>query len=181
MWRRRIGGRAAGTAAALAAALVSSTTGCGHSDANPDARVTTNAVSERVIDGDTIEARVNGRSERVRLLGINTPESVDPRRPVECFGKEASARLAELLPPRTPIRLERDVEERDSYGRLLAYVLTEDGTLINVQLVAEGFAAQFTFPPNVAHTDEIRAAERTAREQRIGLWGSCDSVNRRTG
>ena len=126
------------------------------------------------IDGDTIDVRLGGRTERVRLLGIDTPETKDPRRPVQCFGKEASDHTAELLPKGTVVRLERDVEARDRYGRLLAYVFRAgDGLFVNLDLVSGGFASVYTFPPNVAHADELRAAAARARTAGAGLWGRC--------
>ena len=128
----------------------------------------------RVVDGDTIVVRMSAGEERVRLIGVDTPESVDPRRPVECFGKEASARTAALLPPGTLVRLERDVEPRDRYGRLLAYVYrTDDGTFVNRALLAEGYAQPLTIPPNVAHAADFAAVARTAREAGAGLWSAC--------
>jgi micrococcal nuclease len=134
----------------------------------------------RVVDGDTLDVRIDGAVERVRLLGIDTPESVDPRRPVECFGKEAARRTAELLPRSTVVRLVRDVEARDPYGRLLAHVYRlPDETHVNLALVAEGFAQPLTIPPNVAHRAEIAAANRTAREAGRGLWGACPPEERR--
>jgi micrococcal nuclease len=128
----------------------------------------------RVVDGDTIVVRVTGGEERVRLIGVDTPESVDPRRPVECFGKEAAARTAELLPAGTAVRLERDVEARDRYDRLLAYVYrADDGTFVNRALLEDGYAQPLTIPPNVAHAADFAAAARTAREAGAGLWSSC--------
>lgn len=130
------------------------------------------AVVERVVDGDTIVVRLGGTTEQVRLIGIDTPETSDPRRPVECFGHEAAARTAELLPAGTPVRLERDAEARDRYNRLLAYV--HRGRLfVNLALVEEGFAAAATFPPNVAHRDAIVGAAADARAAGRGLWGRC--------
>ncbi|MFN5604060.1 MAG: thermonuclease family protein, partial [Actinomycetes bacterium] len=109
----------------VAAVLVSAAFlfGCGSPDAElpPDA----NAVVERVVDGDTIDVTIDGRGDTVRLIGIDTPETKKPDTPVECYGPEASARLAELLPPGTPVRLERDIDSRDKFGRLLAYVHRE--------------------------------------------------------
>lgn len=128
----------------------------------------------RVVDGDTIVVRLDGGEERVRLLGIDTPESVDPRSPVECFGKEAAAHTASLLPVGTPVRLVRDVEARDRYDRLLAYVYrVDDGTFVNLRLVEDGYAAVLTYPPNVAHADEFVAAASQAREAGRGLWSAC--------
>jgi len=133
------------------------------------------ATVERVVDGDTLVIRVQGQTERVRLIGIDTPESVDPRRPVECFGKEAAAHLAELLPEGTPVRLERDVEARDRFDRLLAYVYRRsDGLFVNLAMAEDGFAEVATFPPNVAHVDDFTAAARAAREAERGLWQACD-------
>lgn len=129
---------------------------------------------ERVVDGDTVVVRLGGRDERVRLIGINTPETVDPRKPVQCFGKEASNRTKSLLPRGTAVRLERDVEARDRYGRLLAYVYrAQDGTFVNLALAQEGFAESLTIPPNVAYADRFAAAVADARRASRGLWGAC--------
>lgn len=133
-----------------------------------------NAVVTRVIDGDTIAVRTGGVEEHVRLIGIDTPESVKRGTEVECFGKEASAHTAELLPEGTPVVLERDVEVRDRYDRLLAYVYrASDGLFVNRALVADGFAQPATYPPNVAHTDTFVAAGRVSRASGKGLWGTC--------
>ncbi len=146
--------------------------GCGGGDT--DATGTGRAEVRRVVDGDTIEVRIGGVDETVRLLGIDTPESVDPRSPVECFGREASQHTASLLPPGTEVRLVRDVEARDRYDRLLAYVYrSDDGTFVNLALVRDGFAAVLTYPPNVAHADELTAAAAQARHDGRGLWSAC--------
>lgn len=132
------------------------------------------ATVTRTVDGDTVDVLVAGGDERVRLLGIDAPESVDPRRPVECYGKEAAARTAALLPAGTRVRLERDVEARDRYGRLLAHVYrVADGVHVNLTLVVEGYADTLTIAPNGAHAAELAAAARSARSARAGLWGSC--------
>ena len=95
----------------------------------------------RVVDGDTIVVRLGDRTETVRLIGIDTPESVARDRPDECYGAEASSRLAELLPPGTAVQLTRDVEPRDMYDRLLAYVhRPDDGLFVNLAQVADGYA-----------------------------------------
>jgi micrococcal nuclease len=135
------------------------------------------AVVRQVVDGDTLTVEIGGVEERVRLLGIDTPESVDPRRPVECFGKEAARRTAELLPRGTRVRLVRDVEARDQYRRLLAYVYRADDNLfVNLALVRDGYANVLTYPPNVAHADEFVAAAASARAGRRGLWRACSTV-----
>jgi micrococcal nuclease len=127
----------------------------------------------RVVDGDTVEVQVGGREETVRLIGIDTPETVDPRSPVECFGVEASARTKALLPEGTEVRLAADVEPRDRYDRLLAYVYRDDGTFVNLALVEDGYASVLTYPPNVAHVDEFTAAAARARDEGRGLWAAC--------
>lgn len=151
--------------------------GCGGTAAHgsPGDAVEANATVERVVDGDTLVVDTGGVDERVRLIGINTPESVDPDRPVMCFGKEASQHMAELVPEGTAVRLERDVEARDRYDRLLAYVYrAEDGEFVNLAMVTDGYAQQYTFPPNVAHNEQFGSAERAARAAGAGLWGACD-------
>lgn len=124
-----------------------------------------------VIDGDTIVVGYGRTQETVRLLGLDSPESVDPNRPVQCFGPEASDRLRALVAGGT-VRLERDAEARDRYGRLLAYVFVDE-VLINELLLAEGFAALAVYEPNVAYRSRLAAAERRARTAVVGLWRAC--------
>ena len=127
-----------------------------------------------VVDGDTVDVRIGGEVERVRLLGIDTPETVKPRTPVQCYAREASARTKALLPKGTPIRLVRDVEPRDAYGRLLAYVYRAgDGLFVNLTLAREGYAAPLPFRPNLAHAGELGAAVDAAQAAGRGLWGRC--------
>jgi micrococcal nuclease len=128
-------------------------------------------VVRKVVDGDTLE--VSG-GERVRLIGIDTPETKDPNRPVGCFGKEASRFTATVVPPGTAVRLVGDAEQRDRYGRLLAYVYRRaDGLFVNAELLRGGYAQLLTIPPNIAHTDEFTVIARQAREGSQGLWGAC--------
>jgi micrococcal nuclease len=124
---------------------------------------------ERVVDGDTFVALVAGRRERVRIIGVDTPESVAPGRPVEPYGKEASRFAEQELAGRT-VRLAGDVEPRDRYGRLLAYVWLPDGTFWNALLAAEGYAQQLTIPPNVTYADLFRRLVAEARDRDRGLW-----------
>ena len=107
----------------------------------------------------------------MRLIGIDTPESVKPGSPVECFAREASALLERLVEGRR-VRLELDVEERDRYGRLLAYVHRGE-LFVNLELVRRGYASVATFPPNVRHVEELLRAQREARAERRGQWRVC--------
>lgn len=133
---------------------------------------------EKVVDGDTLDVALAGGTERVRLLGIDTPESVKPDTPVQCFAKEASTRLRALLPDGTPVRLVRDVEERDRFGRLLAYLYRQpDGLFVNLDLVRGGYAQVLTFPPNLTHAPELERAGRDARRASRGLWGTCPAAS----
>lgn len=133
-----------------------------------------NATVVRVIDGDTIDADFGGTTERVRLIGIDTPETKKPDTPVQCFGPEASAHTAELLLADTPIRVERDAEARDDYGRLLGYVYrSSDGLFVNLDLAVGGFARPLTIEPNSTFADRFVDAARAAQAAGTGLWGSC--------
>lgn len=123
----------------------------------------------RVIDGDTIELE---GGTRVRFIGVDTPEVVDSRKAVQCFGPEASANTKELLAGGSVI-LERDITDTDVYGRLLRYVYLPDGTFVNLKLVADGYAYANTYPPDVRHAEEFVAAQAAARAAGRGLWGSC--------
>lgn len=132
----------------------------------------------RPVDGDTLVVDLDGRREHVRLIGIDTPESVAQDRPVECFGPEAKARTAELLPSGTVVRLERDVEARDRYDRLLAYVIrADDGLFVNLALVEEGYAEANEYRPNTAHQGELDAAEERAQAEGRGLWPACGGTD----
>jgi endonuclease YncB( thermonuclease family) len=132
----------------------------------------------RPVDGDTIVVDLAGHDERVRFIGIDTPESVAPNRPVECYGVEAKERTASLLPAGTRVRLERDVEARDRYDRLLAYVIRDaDGLFVNGLLVGEGYAEARAFPPNIARQGELDAAEAEAKAAGRGLWPVCGGTD----
>lgn len=142
------------------------------------------ATVSRVVDGDTVLLRLAGREESVRLLGIDTPETVKPRTPVQCFGREATDRTKALLPGGTAVRVVRDAELRDDYGRLLAYVYRRsDGLFVNLALVEDGFAVPNRYPPNVAHASVITAAARDARAAGRGIWSACppSSIPRHPG
>jgi micrococcal nuclease len=114
-------------------------------------------------------AVVRGRRERVRVIGVDTPESVDPNRPDEPYGEEASDFAKHSLDGET-VRLAGDAEPRDRYGRMLAYVWLRDGTFWNALLVAEGYAQQLTIPPNVTYAPLFRRLVAEARRNDRGLW-----------
>lgn len=133
-----------------------------------------NGTVVRVVDGDTVQLALEGGTETVRLIGVDTPETVDERKPVQCYGPEASARTKALLPVGTSVRVERDAEARDQYGRLLAYVTrAADGLFINRSLLADGYGVVLSIAPNTTHAATFRAAEAAARQARLGLWGAC--------
>ncbi len=125
----------------------------------------------RVIDGDTIE--IEG-GQKIRYIGIDTPETVDPRKPVQCFGKEASNRNKQLVEGKR-VHLEKDITETDRYGRLLRYVYLEN-IFINLLLVQEGFATSYSYPPDIKYQDKFIEAGRIARDKKNGLWGACPVV-----
>ena len=129
---------------------------------------------ERVIDGDTIEVSAAGRNETVRLLGIDTPEVHLENGQPECFGPEAAAFTASLLPPGSGVRLERDIVGRDHYGRLLAHVYRlADGLLINEAILRAGYAQPLTIEPNQAFAARYVAATVAAEREGLGLWRAC--------
>ena len=149
-------------------------TACSPPLPSPDAQGRVTAEVVEVTDGDTVILDFGGRRESVRLIGVNTPETKHPKKPVECFGPEASARTASLLPPGTEVHVERDVEARDRYERLLVYLRrASDGLFVNLDLAASGHAIPYPFPPNTAHAEEFAAAAVAAEAASLGLWGAC--------
>jgi len=124
-----------------------------------------------VVDGDTIKVNINGTVETLRLIGIDTPETVDPRKPVHCFGREASNKAKELLTGKS-VRLEADPTqgERDSYNRLLRYVFFSDGESFNKLMISQGYAHEYTHNLPYKYQAEFNEAEKYARENKLGLW-----------
>jgi micrococcal nuclease len=165
--------------ALLLAALVASSAACGRGRAGDPSLPPDVAIVSRVVDGDTLRLRLAAGQETVRLIGIDAPESVRPGTPVECFGKEAARRLRALVPPGTQVRLERDVELRDRYDRLLAYVFRRgDGLFVNEALARDGFARTASYPPNEAYADRFVDAVTDARGHERGLWHACRGRDR---
>ena len=128
-------------------------------------------VVTKVVDGDTIWVNDDGQRQKIRLIGLDTPESVDPRKPVQCFAQEASARAGTVLAGRS-VYLETDPSQDsvDRYGRLLADVWTESGRLFNLDMIAEGFAHEYTYYLPYRYQQIFRAAEDNARTHERGLW-----------
>jgi micrococcal nuclease len=127
----------------------------------------------RVVDGDTIVVALGGREERVRYIGVDTPETVKPRTPVQCFGRKASAENHRLVEGRR-VRLVADAEARDRYGRLLAYVYrASDGLFVNAELVRGGYATPLRITPNVRFAERFGTLAAQARNAGRGLWSAC--------
>lgn len=121
-----------------------------------------------VNDGDTITIVLDGKTEKVRLIGIDAPEL--DQRP---WGQKAKKHLGELLKSsQWTVSLEFDVDKRDKYGRLLCYVWTPDGMMLNSQMLKDGYAMLYTIPPNVQHVDELTKAQHEAQEKKLGIWGN---------
>lgn len=130
----------------------------------------------KIIDGDTLVVKIDNNEEIVRLIGVDTPEIKDPRKTVQCFGKEASQKAKSLMENKK-VRLESDgsQSDRDIYGRLLRYVYLEDGTLINKKLIEDGFGFEYTYKIPYKYQVEFKEAQKTAENKKMGLWadGAC--------
>jgi micrococcal nuclease len=156
----------------IAASLIASQTI--YAQAQQDLPAGEDALVARVIDGDTIEVRVNDTRFTVRYIGIDAPEMKGA--PAQtCLSRQATAANRALVQGKT-LRLEKDVSEFDKYGRLLRYAYLPDGTMINAQLVLKGFALAATYPPDVKYVDQLAAAQGQARESNAGLWSKCPQL-----
>jgi len=124
----------------------------------------------RVVDGDTVELSTG---QKVRYIGLDTPEVVDPRKPVQCYGVEASNKNKQLVLGQS-VRLEKDVSENDKYGRLLRYVWVGE-TLVQDYLIRQGYAHASAYPPDIKYQEQFTAAEAEARAANRGLWSACSS------
>jgi len=159
--------------AVLALVVLASTAGWGPWDDEPRPPPG-QAVVERVVDGDTVVVRMRGGSESVRLIGVDTPETVKPDTPVQCYGPEASAHLHGLLPEGTRVRVARDAEPRDHFGRLLLYLWrADDDRFVNLAIIRGGFGRPLSIAPNVAHERQFAEAADQARRDGRGLWSRC--------
>lgn len=125
----------------------------------------------KVVDGDTIDLDYFGKTERVRMIGVNTPESVDPRKPVECYGKEAAIEAAKLLANKmVSIESDKTQDDRDKYGRMLRYVKIKDGPFYNLEIIKRGFAYEYTFKVPYAQQKNFKSAQTDAQKNQRGLW-----------
>jgi micrococcal nuclease len=123
-----------------------------------------------VVDGDTIDVQIDGKEETIRLLLVDTPETVHPSKPVQPFGPEASDFMKELLKGEE-VELEIGISERDKYGRILAYVYTKEGKMVNELLLKKGLArVAYIFPPNTKYVDDFREIQRDAQLREKGIW-----------
>ena len=146
----------------------------------PESSNRTKAKVVRVIDGDTTDFAINGKTERVRVIGINTPETVDPRKSVECFGQEASRQAKLYLNPGLEVELEKDSSqgERDKYNRLLRYVFTDNGTLdFGKAMISLGYAYEYTYDTPYKYQAIYKLAQKEAEEGKKGLWADNACVN----
>ncbi len=127
----------------------------------------------KVVDGDTVDVKIGTKIERLRLIGIDTPETVDPRKPVQCFGKEASNKAKSILTGKS-VRLANDPTqgERDKYGRLLRYIYLADGTNFEKLMISQGYAHEYTYNIPYKYQADFKKAEKDARVAKRGLWAS---------
>lgn len=156
----------------------SKTTASNQDTAKTDSSSSSNKVSNyptfettvtRVVDGDTFHATINNKDEKIRLILVDTPETVKPNTPVQAWGPESSAYTKGVLKPGTKVNLELDVQERDPYGRILAYVYV-NGKMLNKTLLEKGLARVAVFPPNTRYVDEFRQIQEKAKQQKLGIW-----------
>lgn len=135
----------------------------------------------RISDGDTISVDMNGTEEKIRMIGVDTPETHHPSKPVQCFGRAASEFTKKFIGTQ-PVRLEADPlnDNRDRYQRLLRYVYTPDGKMLNRELVAQGYGFAYTSFP-LEKSDEFQKLEDNARENNLGLWGGCEIITNQYG
>ncbi len=125
----------------------------------------------KVIDGDTLELQLGDKIEKVRLIGVNTPETVDPRRKVECFGREASDYAKKILTgQKVSLEFDPSQDQRDKYSRLLAYLYLEDGSLFNLDLIKAGYAYEYTYKKPYLYQSQFQSAEDQAQSKQLGLW-----------
>ncbi len=136
-----------------------------------------------VVDGDTVKVSIDGKTKTIRLIGIDSPETVDPRKPVQCFGKQASAEAKSTLMDKK-VRLESDPTQgdKDKYDRLLRYVFLEDGTNFNQEMISKGFAHEYTYDLPYKYQSLFKSSEKSAMQKDLGLWSpqTCNGTTTNT-
>ena len=148
--------------------------GCAQKQATVTADGRVHGIITHVTDGDTVAVRFGSTTEKIRLIGVDTPETKHPTKPVGCWGPEASAHTKALLPPGTDVYIVRDAEARDKYKRLLAYVYrTTDNLFVNHELLAGGWGVPLSIAPNNAFETDFAAAAYSAQQANLGLWAHC--------
>jgi len=163
----------------VALAVLAVAAGCDSGGSSPETTappgaIEANATIDYVVDGDTVDVLIDGREERIRLIGIDTPETKRPDTDIQCYGPEATAFTESLLPVGTPVRIERDTVNRDDFGRLLGYVYrADDGIFVNYELVRQGFAQPLSIEPNTTYRELFVGAASAAEEANVGLWSTC--------
>lgn len=135
---------------------------------------TTTATVQHVVDGDTVYVLLNGQRTKVRLLNVSAPEIAHEQKPAECFGDEATEFLALKLPKGSKVELDFDIDRFDKYGRTLAGITYKD-EFINESLVAGGYATAMKVKPNVKHYEQLRAAQQSAQQAKLGLFAPQNS------
>jgi micrococcal nuclease len=130
-----------------------------------------------VLDGDTLEIKMGKKTEKVRMIGIDTPETLDPRKPIQCYGKESSNETKSMLLGRS-VTLASDPTQyvKDKFGRFLAYVYRDDGLFVNQRLLEQGYAREYTYGRAYKFQKEFKALEASAQDQKKGLWEYCNDM-----
>jgi micrococcal nuclease len=129
----------------------------------------------KIVDGDTIKVDDHGEIMTIRLIGIDTPETVDPRKPVQCFGQEATNKMKELIEGKfVSLKPDDTQDDQDRYGRFLRYVFLENGTNVNLEMIRQGFAYEYTYKIPYIYQSEFKAAQEYATDNSLGLWGLCN-------
>ncbi|XAS78120.1 thermonuclease family protein [Dermatophilaceae bacterium Sec6.4] len=167
--------KATSVAASVASGSATSSTGAGNSPTSSDGSSLGPLVPViSVIDGDTIAVRIDGARVKIRLIGVDTPETRKPNTPVQCFGKQASSKMQSLVQSRS-VRLQADPTQgdRDKYDRSLRYVFTADGVNVAQTLIAGGFGREYTYAAPYRFQKQFRSAQVSAKSTRSGLWGAC--------
>lgn len=165
----------AGCSAPDSSPVPSATTAPSPSVSSPVARPARSCAVVKVTDGDTVHVACHGQRVKIRVIGLDTPETVDPRKPVQCYGPEASAKAKQLLPHGRVVRVSADATQSttDIYERTLAYVTLANGTDYGGYMIGHGFGREYTFRKPYLRQEMYRTAQKRAKDAGLGLWGAC--------